>query len=167
MCGRRALLPNTMKVLVQYDRTSAALYRGGFGDVWKGEYRHRDVAVKVVRTYSNSDLQKIVGVSCRLCSLSLGLFADMRCVEVLQRGRHLENLPTSERPAADRSDDVRESVRNGVGLDGKRKHQRLREGTPGCRPVGTGRLFNRSFTVSASSLLMVGDLFSWGTSQGG
>jgi len=73
MCSRRAVLPNAMKVLVQYDRTSAALCRGGFGDVWKGEYCGRDVAVKVVRTYSNSDLQKIVGVSYRPYSLSARL----------------------------------------------------------------------------------------------
>ena len=52
-----------MKVFVRYDRTSVALYRGGFGDVWKGEYRGRDVAVKVIRTYSDSDLEKMIGVS--------------------------------------------------------------------------------------------------------
>jgi hypothetical protein len=32
--------------------------------VWKGEYSGRDVAIKVIRTYSNSDLQRIIGVSC-------------------------------------------------------------------------------------------------------
>jgi len=60
-----------MKVTVWYDRTNAALYRGGFADVWKGVYRGRDVAVKVIRTYSNSDLQKIVGVSYWLFSACL------------------------------------------------------------------------------------------------
>ena len=64
MCGRCALLPTVMKVFVRYDRDSVVLYRGGFGDVWKGEYSGRDVAVKVIRTYSNSDLQKMIGVSC-------------------------------------------------------------------------------------------------------
>jgi len=48
-----------------YDRTSDALYRGGFADVWKGAYCGRDVAVKVLRTYSTSDLQKIVGRFCK------------------------------------------------------------------------------------------------------
>jgi len=120
MCGRRAVLPNAMKVLVQYDRTSAALCRGGFGDVWKGEYCGQDVAVKVVRTYSNSDLQKILGVSCGLCSLSARLFTNARCVyvEVLQGGCDMENPPASECPAPGRSDNVREPVRNGVKLDG-------------------------------------------------
>ena len=45
-----------------YDRTGRALYRGGFADVWKGKHGDRDVAIKVLRTYSDSDLAKIVGV---------------------------------------------------------------------------------------------------------
>ena len=66
MCGRHALLPRALKIHVRYDRTGVALCRGGFADVWKGEYRGRDVAVKVLRTYANSDLQKMTGVGCRL-----------------------------------------------------------------------------------------------------
>ena len=62
-CGRHALLPRTLKIPVCYDRTGVAMYRGGFADVWKGKHRGRDVAVKVIRTYSNSDLQKLIGVS--------------------------------------------------------------------------------------------------------
>ena len=63
LCGYHALLPTAMKILAQYDRTGSALYRGGFADVWKGDYHGREVAVKVVRTYVDGDLQKIVGVS--------------------------------------------------------------------------------------------------------
>jgi len=40
-----------------------ALYHGGFGDVWKCEYQGQDVAVKVLRRYVYSDLQKITRVS--------------------------------------------------------------------------------------------------------
>ena len=53
-----------MNIPVWYDRMGRALYRGGFADVWKGKYRDRDVAMKVLRTYSTSDLQKIIGVGC-------------------------------------------------------------------------------------------------------
>jgi hypothetical protein len=70
----------------------------------------------------------------------------------------MENPPASERPAADRSDDVRDSVRNGIRLDGERKHQRLREGTPGCKPVGAGRF---SFKVSPSSLQVHDDRITY------
>ena len=139
MCGRRAVLPNVMKVLVQYDRTSAALYRGGCGDIWKGDYCGHDVAVKVIRTYSNSDLQKILGVSCWMCSASM--FTDEQCTEVLQGSCDLENPPASERSAPDWSNNGREPVCNGVRLDGEWKHQRLREGTPGCKPAGASTFF--------------------------
>ena len=49
-----------------YDRNGHPLYKGGFADVWKGEHRGRDVAVKVLRIYSNSDFQKILDVGSRL-----------------------------------------------------------------------------------------------------
>jgi hypothetical protein len=70
ICGRLALLPRALKIPVCYDRTGTALYRGGFADVWKGKHCGQDVAVKVIRTYSDDDLQKIVGVSYYPYSLS-------------------------------------------------------------------------------------------------
>ena len=69
-CGRHAFLPTAMKTLVQYDRMGSALYRGGFADVWKGKHCGREVAVKVIRTYTSGDLQKVIGVSSRPCYLS-------------------------------------------------------------------------------------------------
>lgn len=57
-----------MKILAEYDRTGSALYRGGFADVWKGDHHGREVAVKVIRTYTKGDLQKVIGVS--YCYLS-------------------------------------------------------------------------------------------------
>jgi hypothetical protein len=65
-CGRCALLPKTLAIPVCCDRTGVAIYRGGFGDVWRGEHHGRDIAIKAIRTYSNSDLQKIIRVSCTL-----------------------------------------------------------------------------------------------------
>ena len=52
-----------MKVSACYDQTSNALYRGGSADVWKGDYHGKDVAVKVIRTYSNDELRKVINVS--------------------------------------------------------------------------------------------------------
>ena len=63
-CGYHGLLPKAIKIPICYDRTGLPLYSGGNADVWKGEYCGQDVAVKVIRTYTKSDLQKIVGVSC-------------------------------------------------------------------------------------------------------
>jgi hypothetical protein len=59
----------------------------------------------------------------------------------------MEDTPASERPAPDRSDNVRDSVRNDIGLDGQRNPQRLRKGAPGCKSVGTGRFLIQGFTA--------------------
>ena len=75
-------------------------------------------------------------------------------VVVLQGGRNVESPPASEYPAADRGYDVRGSVCDDIRLDGERKHQRLREGTPGCQPVGTGGFFTQILTVFGSNSLM-------------
>ena len=76
ICDHHALLPRALKIPVCHDRTAVALYKGGFADVWKGEHRGQDVAVKVIRTYSNSDLQKIIRVCCRSHSRSMLQYAD-------------------------------------------------------------------------------------------
>lgn len=59
ICGCLALLPRPLQILVHYDRWSTPLYNGGCADVWKGEYKDRPVAVKVMRVYLTSDLDKI------------------------------------------------------------------------------------------------------------
>jgi len=55
-----------LKVPIPFEQTGNALFRGGFADVWKGEHSGRDVAIKVIRIYSDSDLQRVIGVSCWL-----------------------------------------------------------------------------------------------------
>lgn len=81
------------------------MYRGGFADVWKGEHLGRDVAVKVLRMYSNSDLQKVVGVGCWLCSFPCIDVLTESCIEVLQGGGNMENPSASKRFTSDRSGD--------------------------------------------------------------
>ena len=76
--------------------------------------------------------------------------------EVLQGGCNLEKPPASECSATCRSDDVRDPVRNDIGLDGEWEHQRLREDTSGCKPVGAGRLFTQRLAIFASSSLTIG-----------
>ena len=106
MCGHHAILPRALKIPVCYDRTRDALYRGGFADVWKGEHGGREVAVKVLRTYSNSDFKKIVGVSSQMRFLLHANPLTECHTEVLQGGCDVENPPASEYSAADRSEDV-------------------------------------------------------------
>ena len=105
ICGRYALLPRALEIPICYDRTGVALFKGGFADVWKGEHCGRDVAVKVLRTYASSDLQKIIGVGPRLCFLSRVDALTKPWIEVLQGSRDVESPSTSERAAADRGND--------------------------------------------------------------
>ena len=63
MCARHALLPASLKIEHYDSLPGVLLYRGGFGDVWKREYRGREVAVKVLRIYATSDLPEITRVS--------------------------------------------------------------------------------------------------------
>jgi len=62
-CGYHELLPKALDIPTCYDRTDDPLFRGEYADVWKGQHCGQDVAVKVIKTYSNSDYQKVLGVS--------------------------------------------------------------------------------------------------------
>ena len=75
-CGHHELLPKTPKAPIRYGRGGCAKYYGGYADVWKGECRGLEVAVKVTRTCSESNLRRVVGVSHLFCSLSTYLKAD-------------------------------------------------------------------------------------------
>ena len=69
MCARHSLLPGSLQVELCYDPATVPHSRGGFADVWKGEYRGLEVGVKVLRTSTKSDLEKIARVSHRRYTL--------------------------------------------------------------------------------------------------
>ena len=154
MCGHYTLLPKPLKIPICYDQASTALYRGGFADIWKGEYCGQDVAVKVMRTYLHNDLQKVVGVSGWIVLSFCALIVPY--VAVLQGGHNMENPLPSKCPATDRSNGGRESICNDIRLGGGWKHQYFCESTSRCKSVGVGRLSIQSLTVFASSSLMIG-----------
>lgn len=68
MCARHSLLPSSAQIEPHYDPTGVPHSRGGFADVWKGEWCGLEVAVKVLRTHANSNLQRIMRVSLWLWS---------------------------------------------------------------------------------------------------
>ena len=57
------MFPRSLQIELCYNPASVAHCRGGFPDVWKDEYRELEVATKVLRIYTTSDLQKITRVS--------------------------------------------------------------------------------------------------------
>lgn len=59
ICGRETLLPRSARISVDLNQSGSPLYRGGFADVWKGEYQGTQVAIKVIRIYSKSDFAKV------------------------------------------------------------------------------------------------------------
>lgn len=89
--------------------------------MWKGEYDGQDVAVKVIRTYSNRELQKMIKVGCSLYSIWVySALTMVPCIEVLQGGDDLEIPSTSERLATSRRNGIRKRVRDGIKLDDER-----------------------------------------------
>ncbi|KAF9779225.1 kinase-like domain-containing protein [Thelephora terrestris] len=65
ICGRQALLPRALQIPICYNRFDAPLYRGGFADVWKGQFQGSDVAVKVLRLYATTDFAKVASRFCK------------------------------------------------------------------------------------------------------
>ena len=59
ICGHHGLLPNSIQIPLCYDRAHFPLYQGGYAEVWEGEYQGRKVAVKVLKVYRTSNLDKI------------------------------------------------------------------------------------------------------------
>ena len=58
LCGRQALIPQSLAIPLCYDPTEDPVCHGGFSDVWKGKLCGREVAAKVLRVYVSSDLRK-------------------------------------------------------------------------------------------------------------
>ena len=103
---------------------------GGFVDVWKGHHQGREVAAKVLRTNLTSDLERIKKVNCSRLTVSIDQLTGSN-TEILQGGRSVGDPPSSKHTAVVRRDSLRESVRDGIGMDGEWEYQRVCEGT--CR----------------------------------
>jgi len=117
ICGRHALLPSPFQIPLCFDQSKdRARYRGGYADVWVGKHQGCDVAVKVLRVYSESDLDKTTSVSHhpRLAK-SAYQRADDRCdrTDVLQGSCNVEGPPPSERAPAVGGDDGGGALCNG------------------------------------------------------
>ena len=63
----------------------------------------------------------------------------------------MESPPASQRVTVDRSLDVRDSVCNGIRLDGEWKYRHLCEDTSKCKLDRAGKRFIESLAVFAAS----------------
>ena len=62
ICGRDSLIPESLKLPTCYNRSEIPQSSGGFADVWKGSYKGKDVAAKVLRVYATSNFEEITKV---------------------------------------------------------------------------------------------------------
>ena len=133
ICGRHALLPSPFQIPLCFDRSKdRARYRGGYADVWMGKHQGCEVAVKVLRVYSASDLNKIISVS-HHSSFAKSAHRNDRCdrcdrADVLQRSCNMEGPPPSKRAPAVGGDDGGKALCNGLRMDGQWEHQRIHQG---------------------------------------
>ena len=66
MCGLHNLSPSEMQIESINNPDGVTVRGGGFADVYKYTNQGTEVAVKVLKTYADSDLRKIARVSyCR------------------------------------------------------------------------------------------------------
>jgi len=61
-CARHTLLPRSLRIELCDNPDNVVLYHEGFGDASKRKYQGREVAVKRLRIYDTSDLQKVTRV---------------------------------------------------------------------------------------------------------
>ena len=130
ICGRQALLPKSLVIPPCYDPTGNPQGHGGFSDVWKGRHQGQDVAAKVLKVYVKDGFTMVKKVGCRwdprLVTRTDELIIPR--IEVLQGGCGMECPSPRACATTSRRDNDGDSIRDGVGVDGKRECQRVREG---------------------------------------
>jgi hypothetical protein len=101
---------------VHHNPTENMRCSGKFADVWKGQYQDREVAVKVLRVHSDSNL-KHMGEVGRPQLITCISELTISCAEVLRGGCGMEDPPPSKCSAATGCDEDRDPIRDGIGVD--------------------------------------------------
>ena len=150
ICGHHALISRSIQIPLCYNRGEAPRYEGGFAEVWKGEREGTEVAVKVLKIFMTSDLAKIRKVGFSVSPKCVGRPVNVDHAEVLQGSDHLEGSSPSECAATVGSDNGQQPIRDGVGMDGQWKHQRVRQEEQGRKPFQTRTILFLLYTVPAT-----------------
>ena len=135
ICGRQTLLPTSLQIPFNYDRSSRPLGSGGCADVWMGEHRGRKVAVKVLRLSASSNLETFTSVGYSLDSTDVYPDAYCDCVDVLQGGNDVEKSPSSKRAPVFGCGNDRQPSCNGIGMDGQWQYKSVHQSQSRRKPV--------------------------------
>ena len=127
ICGKERTVPMAMLIepaSVHYLSTSPE-FGGESGDVYRGEYEGRRVAIKVARLTVTCDLDRRISVRALLHKVRKAPGLSAPFVGVLHRGDHVEAPATSKYSTVFWRDDRPASVeiRVGVKVDGEWSYQ--------------------------------------------
>lgn len=119
---------------------SCAVASGGFGDVWKGTYDERHVAIKALRVYKHDDMHKVKRVALHVTAILEYHPLIDSASGLLQGGYHVETVVASQHCPISRSYRCPRPILDCVGVDAERGHTELRQESPRCRSVATRML---------------------------
>lgn len=97
MCSRGQRTPTSMHIAGCLNREDSEKYRGVNTSVFRGEYKGRPVAIKVLRLYLTSDVDKCLKASA-LAHPVVEILADTRIPGIFPRSGHMEASPASKHP---------------------------------------------------------------------
>jgi len=121
ICGNKALLPRSLEIPLCYNPKGNPVWHNGLADIWKGQYKGQQVTAEVLKPGLRDDPRQIRRVG-RWWSSQLAICINNHphLIEVLQGGCGMEGPSPSKRAAAVGRDNDRDSVCDGIGVDGKR-----------------------------------------------
>ena len=123
MCSRQQKIPRSMHMVNCLQGELIEERNGGYATVFRGEHKGRAVAIKILRLYLNSDLDKCFRVSIfTLCNAEI---TDTGIPGVRSRSDCMEASPASEHPTVAGCECGYRTVpaRDDIRMDGSWQHQ--------------------------------------------
>ena len=126
-------------------RGSVAVASGGFTDIWRGEYRGAQVAIKAFRIYPAQNLKEAKEVSTQSSSK---VCSRTEFTDSMETGADVERLVPRKRPIVPRRQYDTLSTRPCLRLGAERQHKSIYSVTPPHLPgVSGGKILVTAVTA--------------------